>query len=183
MTLTVKQRADHVATFRHVHVAYMETLARWTPAVAEMEAKLLLGRDIWETAQQADLLGKRTAELRARLHFTLTPTAAYSAFLQQLDALQSTPDRLGGFYDIALPGLARRYERFLAATDALMDAPSVVIVQRVLLDLVAMRSRADELRRRLPALAPTSALASLAAQECADVDFVAGRLRSEEVAA
>lgn len=182
MTLTVKQRADCIATFRHVHVHCMETLARWTPAVPEMEAKLLLGRDIWELAQQADLLGKRTQELRAKLHFSLAPTAAYGEFLQRLAALQATPDRLAGFYDVALPGLARRYETFLAQTDALLDAPSVVIVQRILADIGAMRARADTLRTRLPALRSHAAPAGLADLERQDEAIVAGRGATEAAA-
>jgi hypothetical protein len=175
VTLTVKQRAEYVATFRHVHVFFMEMLARWTPSTPEMEAKLLLGRDIWEQAQQADTLGRRTQELRAKLHFSLPPTAGYRDFLQRLASLEASADRLAGFYDVALPGLARRYEVFLAQTDPLLDAPSVGIVQRILAELAAMRERADELRRSLPALRATSDLAALAVLERSDSSIVAGR--------
>ena len=48
MTLTVKQRAETIGTFRYIHVQMMETLARWTPTTPEMEVKVLFGRDIWE---------------------------------------------------------------------------------------------------------------------------------------
>ena len=48
-----------IATFRFVSVQLMETVAAWTPTTPEMEVKVLLGRHIWDFAQQADALGNR----------------------------------------------------------------------------------------------------------------------------
>ena len=64
MALTVKQRGQHIATFRFVQVRLMEILSAWVPSTPEMEAKLLFGPHIWDTAQAADALGKRAHELR-----------------------------------------------------------------------------------------------------------------------
>ena len=59
MNLTVQQRGDNVATFRWIEVRLMETLAAWVPTTPEMEVKLVFGAHIWDTAQHADMLGKR----------------------------------------------------------------------------------------------------------------------------
>lgn len=67
MILTVKERGQFVATMRHIHVWLMETLAAWVPTSPEMEVKILLGEHIWDVAQHADALGKRTSELRMPL--------------------------------------------------------------------------------------------------------------------
>src|SRR6516165_5764007 len=64
MITKVSERGRSVATFRYVCVWMMETIARWTPTTPEMEAKVMMGRHIWEYAQMADALGKRTFELR-----------------------------------------------------------------------------------------------------------------------
>ncbi|KPK05001.1 MAG: hypothetical protein AMS20_07585, partial [Gemmatimonas sp. SG8_28] len=61
MTMSVRERADWIATFRFISVNLMETLARWVPNTPEMEVKLLFGRHLWEFAQHADAFGKRTA--------------------------------------------------------------------------------------------------------------------------
>jgi hypothetical protein len=55
----------------------METLAQWTPTSPEMEVKLMLGEHIWDAAQNADALGKRTRELRLPLQHSLRPVDAY----------------------------------------------------------------------------------------------------------
>ena len=67
MLLNVTERGAHVATFRWIEVRLMETLAHWVPTTPEMEAKLLFGAHIWDAAQHADILGKRTQELRLPL--------------------------------------------------------------------------------------------------------------------
>jgi hypothetical protein len=144
MSLTVRQRADTIATFRYVNQFLMETLARWVPTTPELEAKLLFGRHIWELAQHTDWLGRRTAELRAPPHWNLEPVPAVTAALHQLAGTAGTVERVGGFYDGALPALKARYEVYLAETDALLDDPSVRILDRILHDLDRLqRERAE----------------------------------------
>jgi hypothetical protein len=152
MRLTVKQRGQNVATFRFIEVGLMEILSAWVPSTPEMEAKLLFGAHIWDTAQAADALGKRTYELRMPLQHSLMPAAGYLAVLDQVAAAQGAAQRIAAFYDVILPGLAVRYRKYLAATDSLMDAPSVRVIERILETGVRMMSEANELRAELPAL-------------------------------
>lgn len=182
MTLTVKERAETIATFRHIEVRLMETLARWIPTTPETEVKVLFGRHVWDVAQHADALGKRTYELRAPMHFTQKPTDDYVAFLDALERANGGPDRIHALYDIALPALAARYEAFVARTDALLDAPSVKVVRRILGDMEAMRAEANALRSELPALARNSDLTSLRSAESKVAHFVVHRTRTPQEA-
>src|SRR6516165_7743127 len=102
MSLSVQQRAESLATFRFIHVFLMETLARWVPSTPEMEVKVIFGRHIWDLAQQADALGKRTYELRAPLQFSLRPKEEYINFLEDFARINSTPKKIHGFYDVIL---------------------------------------------------------------------------------
>ena len=77
--LTVKERGHFVATLRYVHVTLMETLAAWVPTTPEVEVKLLLGEHIWDVAQHADSLGKRTFELRLPLQHSARAADPYVA--------------------------------------------------------------------------------------------------------
>ena len=104
--LTVKERGRFVATMRQIHVWLMETLAAWVPTTPEMEVKLLFGEHIWDAAQHADSLGKRTYELRLPLQHSERPTEAYGQFLADVAALGPTPQRLAAVYDVILPALA-----------------------------------------------------------------------------
>jgi hypothetical protein len=178
MPLTVKQRAETIATFRYIEVHLMETLARWTPSTPEMEVKVLFGRHVWETAQHADALGKRTYELRAPMHFTQKPNDEYLDFLTRLAAVEGAANRIHALYDVTLPALARRYQAYLDATDTLLDAPSVKVIQRILADMATMRADADALRREQPKLAAPGAEARALAETESRIDaFVVHHVR------
>lgn len=157
MSLTIREKADTLGTWRHATVFLMETLARWVPSTPELEVKTLFGLHIWDLAQHADELGKRTADLRAPLHFTRKPTPSYTDALNALAAVDGTAERVAGFYDAALPDLERRYRAYLADTDHLLDQPTVRILERLLRDLE--RLQADRVavqaeRPDLPLAAP-----------------------------
>ena len=150
--LTVKQRGQFVATLRYVQVCLMETLASWVPTTPEMEVKLLFGEHIWDVAQHADALGKRTFELRMPLQHSLRPADSYLEILTELSKIESTPQRLAAIYHVFLPGLNVRYRRYLDETDVLADAPTVRILERHLIDLSRMINAGHSLWQELPAL-------------------------------
>jgi len=152
MGLNVKDRGQAVATFHYVHVELMEMLAQWTPTAPEMEVKLLFGEHIWEVAQHADALGKRTGELRMRPHRKLKPVDPYVRLLAEVRNETGTPRRLSAFYDGLLPGLAARYRSYLERTDTLMDAPTVRVLERVSESESRMIGQSRALRAELPAL-------------------------------
>jgi hypothetical protein len=150
--LSVKERGQFVATMRHVHVWLMETLAAWVPTTPEMEVKLLFGEHIWDAAQHADILGKRTFELRLPLQHSVRPSEAYAALLAEVAAIGPTPERLAAVYDVMLPALVARYRRYLEQTDALSDAPTVRIFDRYFADTARMIEAGRALREELPPL-------------------------------
>ena len=152
MALTVKQRGQHIATFRYVQVRMMEILAAWVPSTPEMEAKLLFGPHIWDAAQGADALGKRGHELRLPLQHSIAPAAEYIAYLGEVAAVDGAARRIAVLYDVVLPGLMARYRRYLQRTDTLMDAPSVRVIEGILLASERMIREAAKLRAELPSL-------------------------------
>jgi hypothetical protein len=149
MPMTVAERAQTIATFRYIEVRLMETAAAWVPTTPEMEVKVLLGRHIWDFAQHADALGRRTFELRLPEQFSQKPSDGYLQVLTEMEASEETPRRLAALYDVILPGVARRYTRYVEQTDTLLDEPSVVTIERILQDLSRQRREADEVRGRL----------------------------------
>lgn len=177
MQLNVKQRGDQVATFRWIEVRLMETLARWVPTTPETEVKLVFGAHIWDVAQHADSLGKRTHELRLPLQHSLEPSSEFVAFLGELAATAETDRRVAGFYDCVLPGLERRLQAYLGQVDPLLDGPTVRIVERILFDIARMKKDCQLLRQELPALASTDAawLEGQRRREASLVDIVVDR--------
>jgi hypothetical protein len=128
----------------------METLAAWVPTNREMEVKLMFGEHIWDVAQHADALGKRTHELRLPLQHSLRATDEYVQLLDEVNELPDTSHRIAGFYDVLLHGLAGRYQGYLQSTDSLMDAPTVRILEQILIDEARMIRQSEDLRKELP---------------------------------
>lgn len=147
--MNVKERADAIGTFRFIEVRLMETLAGWTPLTPEMEIKVMFGRHIFDFAQHADWLGKRTFELRKPEHYSRTPADAYLSLLDDLRGIGGSAERLAQVYDALLPALIRRYEQYLADTDRLLDGPSVLIIERIISGLRQQIEDAATLRREL----------------------------------
>jgi hypothetical protein len=127
----------------------METAARWTPITPEMEAKCMMGRHIWEFAQMADALGKRTFELRLPEQHSIAPVPAYDAFLKDIIKAPTTAERTAILYEGVIPGVIARFKEYIAATDEILDEPSIVILQRNIVDLERQRVDAAELQREL----------------------------------
>jgi hypothetical protein len=148
--LTIAQKADTVATFRHVSVYLMETLARWTPLTPQLEAKILFGRHLWEFAQHADVLGGRTSELRAGPHYTRPPVERYRRALEEFAAFETAGDRVHVIYDVVVPDLARRYAACLDAADPLLDQPTIRLMERIQLDLARVQAERREFLTGIP---------------------------------
>lgn len=184
MALTVKQRGQHIATFRFVQVRLMETLAAWVPSTPELEAKLLFGPHIWDAAQGADALGKRGHELRMPLQHSIAPAAAYVAYLNDAASVTGAAIRIAVFYDVMLPGLMARYRRYLQRTDALMDAPSVRVIEGILLANERMMREATKLRAELPSLkcGTEAELLRLAAREESVAELVVEAADAQQAA-
>jgi hypothetical protein len=142
---SIAQKADILATFRYVAVFLMETTARWTPLTPELEVKLLFGRHLWEFAQHADILGQRTAELRAGLHYTRPPIEAYKQVLDEQVTFETAADRVTSIYDALVPDLTWRYEEILRDADPLLDQPTIRIVERILADLARLQVERREM--------------------------------------
>jgi hypothetical protein len=149
MGLILREKAEYLATFRWLEVFLMEMLSRWVPTTPEMEVKVLMGRHIWDAAQHADGLGKRTFELRAPMHYTLTPLPPYLHAMKELASIEDTPGRIQAVYDVILPGFASRYEQYLRNSDSLLDEPSFRVIEGILSDYSRMRRESEETRQEL----------------------------------
>jgi hypothetical protein len=143
---TVVERCNTIATFRRVSIWLMETTARWTPITPEMEVKVTLGRHIWEYAQMADALGKRTFELRQPEHYTLPANDAYEALMKNVAKTETTAGRIAVLYDGMIPGILNRYREYIAATDPILDEPTVAIMERIVRDLERQLKDIETLR-------------------------------------
>ena len=185
MGLSVRERGDHVATFRWIEVYVMEMLAGWVPTTPETEVKLVFGAHIWDVAQHADSLGRRTQELRLPLQHSLEPARSHLQFLGDLAATVETSKRIAALYDCVLPTLDRRFRDYVDRVDPLLDGPTLRVLERIRHDTARMTAESRALREEVPAVAldDPAWLESLRRREAALGDIVAHRPSGQEAAA
>ncbi|MEO8635450.1 MAG: hypothetical protein ABI587_09270 [Gemmatimonadales bacterium] len=174
---TIRQKADRVGTFRFISVYLMETLAGWIPTTPELEAKVFFGRHVWDFAQHADWLGRRTGELRSPMQWSLPPADGYLKVLETMAGATGTMERMTGFHDGLLPDLEVRYRQYISGTDMLNDEPTVRILERIQFDFVRIRADRAAFAATRPDLTLTDAgwPARIAALASGEPDYVLSR--------
>jgi 1,2-phenylacetyl-CoA epoxidase catalytic subunit len=133
--LGVEATARRVRGYRYAEERMMRILAGWIALTPELDAKLLLGRQVWDCAQHADLWGKRLPELRAPAQVSEPPNEAFVRFMTALEspgAWERTLERLTGVYRVLKPHLAETYAAHLEWAHPVYEAPTRRILQRCL---------------------------------------------------
>ncbi len=113
----------------------MRILGGWIALTPELDAKLLFGRHVWDSAQHADLWGRRLPELRAPAQQSEPANDAFVRFMDRLEASErpgQTIERITGVYRVLKPHLITVYERHLAATNPVYEPPTRRILLRCL---------------------------------------------------
>src|SRR5215468_8807096 len=82
---SVRQSVSHIMHYRYAEERMMRMLAGWIALTPELPAKLLLGRQVWDCAQHADLWGRRLPELRAPAHVSEPSSQAFVHFMDTLE--------------------------------------------------------------------------------------------------
>jgi hypothetical protein len=157
VNFTIREKADYVGTLRSTRVFMMETLARWIPATPELEVKVMFGRHLWDMAQHADQLGKRTYELRASLHYSPVPSDDFVDVLKSAADASTTEDKIHVFYSVLLPAMEKRVKHYVNHTDALQDEPTVRILEGILRDDTRILREAQSLLAELSAIPKVNA--------------------------
>jgi 1,2-phenylacetyl-CoA epoxidase catalytic subunit len=133
--LDVAASARRIRHYRYAEERMMRMLAGWIALTPELPAKLLLGRQVWDCAQHADLWGRRLPELRAPAHVSEPASQAFVRFMDVLENREQwgeTIERLTGVYRVLKPHLADTYALHLAQTNPVYEPPTRRILERCL---------------------------------------------------
>lgn len=133
----VEAMARRIRNFRYVEEWTLMILGGWLATIPELPVKTGLGKIIWDTAQAADVLGKRLPELRAGRNLNTASTAAnagLATFIQDVAAPEDpelTIEKLAGVFDVLKPHLISTYQATAQATDQIADAPTVELLEEI----------------------------------------------------
>jgi hypothetical protein len=134
----VESTARRLRNFRYAEEWMMMLMGGWLATIPEVPVKTGLGKVIWETAQNADTLGKRLPELRCgrkAVEASESSNEGFAGFVQQV-CEPETPDltieKLVGVFDVLKPHLIEVYEKTCRETDQICDAPTIDLLEDAL---------------------------------------------------
>ena len=139
----VEAMALRCRNFRYAEEWLMMMLGGWVATIPELPVKTGLGKVIWETAQAADVLGKRLPELRCgkkAIEASKSANEGFAAFIQSVSDPERpdlTIEKLAGPFDVLMPHLVDVYEQTMRETDQICDAPTIDLLE----DIVRKRRR------------------------------------------
>lgn len=131
---SVEQTAQMIRHYRYAEEHMMRIMAGWIALTPELAVKLEFGRQVWDCAQHADILGKRLPALRARAQVSEPPNAAFVTFINMLadrEQPEETIERLVGLFRVLKPHLLSVYAQHLSACNPVYETPTMRILERL----------------------------------------------------
>src|SRR3954451_14579175 len=125
----VEDSARRVGIYKWIQMRLFEVLGGGVATVPELDVKLVLGRQCYHHAWQAELWDKRLPELREMNteRLCLPANDAMEEFMEAVrepEAPEQTIEKLVGIYRVLLPRKIAAYTYHLNGTSRITDAPT-----------------------------------------------------------
>ena len=150
--LTLHQTAALVGGYRWMESRLFEVVGGWVQTTAQLDTKLLFGRQSRHFAAHAQLWLDRLPTLNEMTptNLTVAPTDEVAAFFDRLALLDGTGAdsavrRLVALHRVVLPQMIAAYRDHLDRCSAVADAAVMRSLGLVLADVVADRDEAEQL--------------------------------------
>ena len=144
---SVDENARRLIHYRFAENVCMTTAGGWASTTPLVKVKFALGRHCYEDSIHAFWLGQRLPELRVvdQMEVDVPPTLRWSnkaeppneEFLKFVETMQMQDDellRLVGLYRVLKTHLIVYYRHHTKMTDQVCDAPTVRIIEHILLE-------------------------------------------------
>jgi len=132
-TLSVQENLETLGKYRFMEIQLMELMGSWAYTIVDPEIKIGFGRQMYQDAVHADLLGKRIPELKGRsAHFhEIVPSDDIVRLLETIWRSHDDLHRMAGLYRVLKPALIEAYERHLERAELPADEPTAYIVGHI----------------------------------------------------
>jgi hypothetical protein len=130
----------YMERFAFLELRCMEMLAAWVWNTGNLDYKLVFGAHAYQDMVQADLFRRRCTEL----HSALPPDEDWQPLPLDLGSLDricrevacvtSPALKLSGLYGALKPWLIHGYESYLQDADAILEGPTIRLLEQVMLD-------------------------------------------------
>lgn len=133
---SVLQNAKVMQRYRFIHESLMRAGAGKMPAHQDWDLKLGQSKHIYEDAEAADLWRKRIPQLRtSSALLNKDPDPALSLVMDELIHAHNDLEYVIGVYDVLKPALLAVYKKHIAATQQIVDQPTIRILKWIIGDL------------------------------------------------
>jgi len=132
-TLTVQRNLELLGRYRYVEIQMMELMGGWAYTIVDPEIKIGFGRQMFQDAVHADLLGKRIPELKGRsAHFhVIPPSDAVVRAIENIWKAEGDMRRMCGLYRVLKPALTEAYRSHIAMAELPADEPTAYILRHI----------------------------------------------------
>jgi hypothetical protein len=129
----VQDNAQRLHRFAYVEQRAMFIGAGHILSTPEWEAKVMLGRHLYEDAEHHHLLRVRIGELRrSDSSIDRVPDDALRAFMDEVLNARTSVELLTGLYGVAKPALLAAYQHHLDAINPLVDYPTGRVLRQII---------------------------------------------------
>ena len=151
----VETTARRIRNYRYAEEWMMMIMGGWIATIPEIPVKTGLGKIIYQDSIHADWLGKRLPELRAgrsARKASLPGNDGFAEFVQEVaepEAPELTIEKIVGMFKVLKPHLIDTYERNCRETDQIADAPTIELLQDIVVKERQHVAWGDEVIRTL----------------------------------
>jgi len=158
-TLTVQRNLELLGRYRYMEIQMMELMGGWAYTIVDPEIKIGFGRQMYQDAVHADLLGKRIPELKGRsAHFhAIPPSDGAVRVVEKIWNAEGDLRRMSGLYRVLKPALTEAYRTHIAMAELPADEPTAYILRHIADEERDQCAWAEKVIARLP---PDPALAA-----------------------
>ncbi|HEX7572943.1 MAG TPA: DUF455 family protein [Bacteroidota bacterium] len=152
-TLSVRRNLELLGRYQYLEIQMMELMGSWACTIVDPEIKIAFGRQMYQDAVHADLLGKRIPELKGRsAHFhAIPPSDGVVRLIETVWKAQGDLKRMVGLYRVLKPALIEAYRRHIAMAELPADEPTVYILHHIADEEKDHCGWAEKVMSRLPA--------------------------------
>ncbi|MCI0691744.1 DUF455 family protein [candidate division KSB1 bacterium] len=180
-TISVTQNLELLGKYRYVEIQMMELMGSWAYTIVEPEVKIGFGRQMYQDAVHADMLGKRLPELKGRSeHFHyIAPSDEFVKLLEKIWQANDSLRRMVALYRVLKPALVAAYEYHLEHAELPADEPTAYILRNILAEENDHSEWGETIINTLAISPDLSRLAAQWQQELENDLWAAGGIRGE----
>jgi uncharacterized ferritin-like protein (DUF455 family) len=178
-TLSVQQNLELLGKYRWCEIQMMELMGSWAYTIVDPEIKIGFGRQMYQDAVHADLLGKRIPELKgrsARFH-EIPPDDDVIRLFEKVWRAEGDLHRMTALAMVLKSALLEAYESHIRRAELPADEPTAYILRHIADEERDHRAWGEKIIARLGGAGETRAAASRWAEELkADLHAAGGIL-------